>query len=421
MIAFVTHVFVGLFNRKISQDDFAKLFLQEAEQRDPSNETTYKPESFSVQFAKGGQSFLHNVYEEYTSAKKRDRHHVLERYVRLAMMVPDAHDDFAEVFDKLLPALRPRFYLEHLKLQLELQNPDEDISDVTDTRNFADGHFALSLAIDAEDHIAQVADSQCEEWGVSYGSALEVAKGNLRERSDGAWAAVEFEETGDCIYISSWNDCYEPSRLLIPDIITALEVRGSHVVLCPTRSHMIVIGSEHKEGLEMAMALAEPMQEKDRAVSLVPVILSEEGWQTYHPEDDFPELKSYRVARIMERAEEYAAQKKLLEQVLEVRGVDKFVASFTLYGSEDQSEISMVVATWTRNVETYLPESESIALLDTDEHRVCTVPFAKALEVIPHRLKQLDYYPPRYETIGFPTEEEVVAMGCEYEPIGEPS
>lgn len=407
---------MGLFNRKISQAEFSRLFIEEAQLRAPSNQATYLADSFSLQFSHGGQMFLGYAYHEYTSAKKRERHEVLARFVRIALLVPEAHDDFADVCDKLLPYLRPRFALEVLKFEMEVQNPDQD-SQAFDTHSFADGHFCLTLALDAEDHIASVADSECARWGVSYESALEVAKGNLRERSPGAWSAMEFEDTGTRIYLSTWQDCYEPSRLLVPDLIEALEVQGSHVVLCPTRSHMIVIGSEDRKGLEIALALAETMLQEDRIVSMVPMILTSEGWKPYHPEDDHPDLRTYRVARLMERAREYSSQKELLDKILELRDIDKFVASFSLYEAEDEGDLSMVVSTWTCGVETYLPESESISLFDSDNGQLCIVPFAKALEVVPHRLKRLQYYPPRYETIGFPTAAEVEAMGGEYRPI----
>ncbi|NHZ94439.1 hypothetical protein [Massilia sp. CCM 8734] len=88
------------------------------------------------------------------------------------------------------------------------------------------------------------------EWGVSVEDGLAAASDNLRGRS-----VTNFDEVVPGVFLSAWNDSYDSSRLLFPDIVHRLNLGAEPVMMMPTRSRLIATSAHKLAGM---LAMVEP-------------------------------------------------------------------------------------------------------------------------------------------------------------------
>jgi uncharacterized protein YtpQ (UPF0354 family) len=346
----------------------------------------------------GKQIFnLHNFYRDYCRVSKAERKQVMQSYLK-SMVANDLPTTFAEAKSRLLPILRSRSMIEYVALTAA---GEPGINNLPASQHLS-SDAAIMLAYDTEHAMMTLNESTLADWGVSFATALAAATDNLRDAT-----VAKFELLAPGLYIGTWDDSYDTSRLLFPDLVYQLAVGGEPVVMIPTRNRFMVV-SENDSAAQMFMiGLARQfVEEEGRQVSALMYRYEQGCALEWTPSD--PEVAGLMAEfRRKTLADDYAGQKEMLEASHEKSGTDIFVASYQVLSSKKTGfEASFTV--WTENVDTLLPETDLVALVSTAELEDGRTGPPKlvawrdlqaatgAFEPLPQR------YPVRYKPVNFP-------------------
>src|SRR5262249_24078608 len=152
--------------------------------------------------------------------------------------------------------------------------------------------------------------------GLEPQSALAIALDNLRPRS-----ASAFESRKPGLFASQWRDGHDASRLLFPELIATLAVKGDPGAMVPTRNTLLVAGADDGDALlALADAAAETLSTTDQPLSARSLRLRDGEWTDFALDDEalapFYDLMRGQWTR------EYAEQKQLLDQLHAQNGDD---------------------------------------------------------------------------------------------------
>ena len=395
---------LDLFFRKPSPEKFAQIAMQAARERGFQGPMEFDAPNFRILMpgAEGGAVNLHNFYHDYCQASRAGRRAVVDKYSNLFVQA-DIPDTFEAARRNLLPVLRTGAFLQAAQLG--------PLADAAPNTGFAASDFSLDtvmlLAWDTE-HLTRVLDtSQLDKWGVTKEAASAIALDNLRDL-----AAEQFVQLGANLYASDWNDAYDSSRILLPDLVH--RVAGQHpVVMIPTRGRMLLSASHDREDLLTLVTYAQSaIQTEGRRVSTLMYEYVDGKAVRYLPADEEVARKLADLRR-MALQEDYAEQKTLLDQRYEKDGTDVFVATYMLVKGDDERIFS--VSTWTAGVEALLPETDRIVLGYLDEPgregRRWNVAWGDLVAAAGHLMvPQEGFQLPRWRVTAFPDEALLTAL-----------
>ena len=389
-----------------SKDEFAQLVMARLRETGMTGEISYDPEEFQISVAGKITStlFLGNAYREYSSLAPEDRSNSLRRFVRGWL---DAHkptpDEYADIRPDILPAVRSRNFFESARLRMVISD-DEDT--YLQYQTIGDD-LGLGLVYDMPDSMKPISNKELEIWGVTFYEALEAARENIRQLPPQIIGPKE----GEGVYVFTTNDGYDSSRLIILDLIRQFQVKGDYIAMAPGREMLIVAGSEDTPGLEAMIALAKKAFEQPRAVSGVALRLAGDEWVSWMPEADHPLFDEFRKIRMQSSGQDYSEQKELLDRLHEKTGEDVFVASYSVMQHKDTGhQISYCV--WTKDTVSLLPQTERIVLGGEGQAPIMA-PWEKVVEIAGDMMTPMGIYPERYRVEGFPTADQLAAMGNE--------
>ncbi|CAB3661147.1 hypothetical protein LMG1866_00556 [Achromobacter ruhlandii] len=396
----------SLFRRKPTQDQFAALFIAAVRQRGFTGDLDYKADEFRLVHGEGSYFNLHNAYQAYCDAPGGQRQGALQGYVSTLLTSSQTRPaSLAEARPLLRPVIRGRAILEAVRMHhLRSDGNDDDFHPAL--RPFGDDCVVL-LALDHPESIATLTNGPDEEWGVSFDEALAIAIDNLRESVD------HFVEVAPGVYGGGWEDGYDISRALLPDMLERIPARGRPIFMMPTRDLLLVSGDSDEDGLLKMMELCLQVVEHGRPVSACMYRYGEAGVERYQPRGEPLMRLQAHLARVLAQGD-YDAQKEALDRLYEERGIDVFVATYNLFTQNDDVAASFSLATWTRGVDTSLPKVDRLALVrpeaadDLGEVRVVSWEQAAA-ELVP-LLEPEDRYPVRYRTRGFPDDAQLARL-----------
>jgi uncharacterized protein YtpQ (UPF0354 family) len=346
----------------------------------------------------GAQIFnLNNFYRDYCRVEKSERKNVMQSYVQ-SMTGQELPKAFADAKDKLLPILRSRSMIEYVALAVD---GESDRSKLPAALPFS-ADTATMIAYDTEHSMMTLTGATLRDWGVSFETALAAATDNLRDAT-----VSSFDQLAPGLFLGSWNDAYDTSRLLFPDVVYQLGIAGEPVMMIPTRNRILVAPLNDCEAQLTMIGLARQFaDEEGRQLSALMYHYQNGLPVAYQPAN--PEVAA-RLGEFRRKtlAEDYAGQKDMLEKSHEKTGVDLFVASYQVIASRESGrEASFTV--WTEDVDTLLPEADLVALVSTAElggGRAGPPRFIAwqdlqaatgAFELLPER------YPARYKPANFP-------------------
>ena len=233
---------------------------------------------------------------------------------------------------------------------------------------------------------------------------LEVARHNLVQTQ------FAFAGIGESVYASMTGDNYDASRLLLLDLIRKLEVQGDHIAMVPHRDSLLITGSDDLAGLGMMAKFAEDAFEHPRFISCTALRLENDEWVSWMPPSDHPHFAKFRLLEVKSLYNDYAEQKKLLDALHEKEGTDVFVATYS--AAEDDGGTVFSYATWLDGVDTLLPKTNKL-LFVPGQDVVAAADWDKVQEVVGDLMEETDLYPARYRVRGFPTAEQLAAIGNE--------
>ena len=233
-----------------SKYKFAKLIMDAIHKAGETRKITYEQDAFLLrgEGKSGSIISLSNLYQEYCSAPGYGREEIIKgcmhNWFAHLLKMPEK---FEGLKPDLLPALRDRSYFELTPLHLEVEGckaaalPYEVLNE----------HFGVGLVYNLPDSLRFLPQEYLDELGVSFDEAMEVARQNLTKLKYGFIGL----KSGEGVYLSASKDSYNPSRLILTDIIRRLRVKGDPIAMIPNRDSLIVTGADDEAGLAAMVAM----------------------------------------------------------------------------------------------------------------------------------------------------------------------
>ncbi len=395
-----------LFKDTPDNDAFAERFISSARRSGITQPLSYDAELFRVQVGKGAYFNLHNAHHAYLNAKRGKQQQVLDQFVTALHASNAPEMTWDEIRPLLRPIIRSFSQLEQIRLG-EIAQKGWEAPNTFQYRQLTEECVEL-IAIDHPEHTMTKTDGPAADWGVSLHEALDIARRNLREQEQ-----VPFEPIAPGLFRANWQDCYDSSRALLPELVNRVPVSGRPVFLLATRDLMMVAG-ENDEAAQLAMFdIALEEVKAGRVIS----------WELLRHDDDGrivvqePASEALRQKqsqlRVTLNQDAYHVQKQLLERVHEAHGEDIFVATYMAFAAGEEW---ISIASWTEGVHASLPRTDYLALVipAEDEPPVIRVPWNKAMSIVGDLLERdpRHLHPPRYLTRGFPTEQQLAQLSA---------
>lgn len=310
--------------------------------------------------------------------------------------------DFMEVATKLLPRVRERSFVSRTQLYFELEGHEPPVyraKPVCDT-------LVVSVVYDLPTTMRELGDEVYEKWGITFDYALDQAVRNLDQISRG-----DFEQVCAGLFCAPWDDSYQSSRLLLVDRIRSLRLKGKPVASVPSRNHLLICGSDDAHGIaELASRTDATYDEDPRAMSAVPVILHDDRWLPFLPDEGHPAFQHVKTLWVKSEMKDYDDQKKLLDRLHERNAVHVYVAKYS--GMRHPTRGVLSFCALTNGVDTLLPHTDQVALIcnPDDREEPLMVSWADFAAVAGALLEPADLYPVRYRVRSFPSEEQLVKL-----------
>ncbi len=381
----------------VTPDAFARRMLRAFATRGFAD-ARYDAQQFAIDLGAGeeaGVMYLSNFYADFCRAPRWGRSRLPADMVQSRIQGMADAKNMAPSVDRLMPVIRDRSHAWFCRAQIQVQFKDGQLH-VSD-RLIGDDHRAY-LVLDSPTQTQQVDDGVLKTLDIGFDDAMARAIQNLRDASPDKWHAL-----GHSAFAGAWDDTFDCSRILLPDLIYRLNLSGNPVALIPARGVLLVTSSNSVAGqLTILFAAKNLMEENSRWISAHMLELVNGQWQPYTPTaPDVLAMQNDINTRML--ASNYGQQKDLLEGQLKRQGRDIFVATYMAYQKESGA---FSVATWTQGVEAWLPKTHFIMFVKPgakDKHDVVTVTWDTAfaclqalMEVVP------DVLPVRFQVRDFP-------------------
>lgn len=107
-------------------------------------------------------------------------------------------------------------------------------------------------------------------------------------------------------YLSSRNDSYDASRLLLVDTIRQFRVKGDYMAMVPNRDTLIVTGSDDVNGLKRMVALAKDALARPHPMSGLALRLDGDDWVSWMPIALHPLYSDFRLLQVQSIAQDYS-------------------------------------------------------------------------------------------------------------------
>lgn len=403
-------LFDKVFKRSLAPQGFARKLIAAARDAGYREPLDYLADEFRIRHGDGAYFNLHNAFRDYQNADRPGKAAVLEGYVATLLRSRDnAARGFDEVRARLRPVIRNLAMLEEVRLH-HLRSEGRDAAYDVVQRPLARDCVVL-LAIDHPESTATLTKGPEAHWGVDMDEALAIARDNLRADTPEA-----FEEIIPGLYIGRWGDGYDISRALLPDVLQRAPIKGQPVFMIPTSDILLVAGDRDEPALRQMVELCFQAQEGGRVVSGQMLTLQDQRIVPFDPADE--PLRA-RLATLQQRMLQgaYHTQKELLDRLHAERAEDLFVATYLLYELADSGGCTFSLCSWTQSVASLLPRTDRVALVALGEDGTSDTRLVAWAQVEAHAgdwLEQVQGYPPRYRTLGFPSREQLERMA----PLG---
>ncbi len=396
----------------LSKDEFGQTVAARIKKAGEPGSVTFVSEDFRIDIEDEDelvQQFnLENVYQEYCARQADQRETMLSKIVQTALVRhKQPPEDWEDAKPDIMPAVRSRATFEMLRLEHRL--PEGQMLPNLPSFGIGD-HLLAMLVYDLPAATQTLTSQQLQDWGVSFYEAMEVAKENL--------AAIEMSvsKAGDGFYAVMTGDSYDSSRLLLLELLPRLEIQGDPIAMVPHRDVLLVTGSEDLDGLALMAKFAEGAFEHPRYLSCVPLRLNGTEWVSWMPPTDHSHFLQYRMLELKSLAGLYERQQQLLNALYGQEGTETFVATHSM--AESNMGVVLSYSVWTAGVDTLLPKTHKLFLAHPKRGIVAGGDWDRVRKVVGDLLEETELYPARYRVRGFPTQEQLTAIGNElgYKP-----
>lgn len=284
--------------------------------------------------------------------------------------------------DRLRPIIRSRIEFELLKLEgddrFDFANATRPFCEVMRVVNAANRSRGFNL-LDAN----KLGD-------LGFQTALDHGLDNLRSAGAG-----RFERQEGGFYSAAFDDGYNPSRILLPELFDELDLHGDPVAIAVDNWSLVVAGAEDRPALlAMAEAANALFEDTGQPVSCLPIVLRDGAWTPFDSEAaGIPELHALRGKQW---AEVYDLQDNILQQRDAYSDENIVVARLTLV---ERAGWARTVTLWSTEAEALLPRADVVMIVN---HRggVIERSWESFEAVLGPLVPEPDLWPPRYRIGG---------------------
>lgn len=393
--------FDKLFNRALTEEKFAKKFIESARRAGYSNALIYEESEFRLRQDNGSYFNLHNAFRDYQDGDKVQKASILNGYVAtLLESGKQTGHAFEKVKAQLRPVIRNLAMLEEVRLEhvRSKQAPHEVVYQRL-------GHDCVTLlGLDFPESTATLTKGPEPQWGVTMDEALAIAINNLRDNT-----REGFGEIIPGLYIGQWADGYDSSRVLLPDVLQRAPIKGQPVFMIPNRDVLMVTGDKDNQGIRHMVELSFKALENGRAISTQIYTYKDRSIVPFQAGDDVTKQRRATLEHLLLQGN-YQLQKELIDKINVETGKDVFVAKYNLFELADSDGQTVSLCTWTKGVVSMLPKTDRVALvepLQDDEPNVKIVHWSELENECSELLISDNTYPLRFSTAGFPSAEQL--------------
>ncbi|MET0293876.1 MAG: hypothetical protein ABW042_02580 [Phenylobacterium sp.] len=305
---------MGLFDRlsgRRARDRFAARVMAAVEARGWRGEVDYDPAGFQIGLG-GGRLRLAEPFSDFRRGVGRGRERVVAALAELALQVAEPPATLAEAAPRLRPELRR---LIHIGDAWVGAAPWEAAAARRGVYQRVTGGLAAMAVLDHGAASRPVTDDDLTRWRAGLFDVLDAALANLRA----AGGPSGLHRTPAGYWASRWADGCDAARLLLPDLVKALPLKGTPLAVPLARDCLLVAG------LDDAPAIAALVQRAERRLrrpagllSAVPLTLTPGGWRPYEGRDaDDPLARLAHRARLRDWSDQAALLKANMPAGLE--------------------------------------------------------------------------------------------------------
>lgn len=383
---------------KPSRKNLVDAIIEAIRRADPDVTLTYDEAQFRIDYCqrnRTGRLILANFFDGYRAEDSAGRREMIERIAQ-SISDPPAPTTAEEARELLMPRVRSRYHYPLLPLTFEAEGLANSSWFEVPHRLLAD-RLAISLALDTEASIADVTPDNLDQWGLSFDQALDLAMVNLRRRTE-----PSFDEALPGIFMGTWADYYDTSRLLLPELLADLNIKGQPVAAVPNRAVLLVTGDQDAENLANLATVATSGLDDTHPVDAASIRYDGKSWTPFLPDEANLAGKTRDAVRESD-AVHYNRQGDLLQEIFLRDGVDLFAAACQVVRKEDLPE-AFTYCMWSNGVKSLLPQTEIIGLMSDPiaGEQVVMADRAVVEELAGDCLESTEYDPPRIKVEKFP-------------------
>ena len=193
----------------------------------------------------GSKFYLGNLYQQYREGAALDD--IVQRLPQILQEMNQAVASEKQPLDltRLLPMLKSRGWLDEVM---------RGFTDMPAWRPFITPDVVVTLVEDMPSSLRYVKPSEITAVGRTVDDLLDVALGNLLERTEAQVYQLRDEEEG-CIFVLDTKDGYDATRILVSPLMEELaeKVNGDIVIGIPNRDCLIAFGNENPATVEVAL------------------------------------------------------------------------------------------------------------------------------------------------------------------------
>lgn len=387
-----------------SINDFSSDIIKAYYSKGFVGEFQWDKKSTVLSFDDGRTLHLKNMYEEHKHLPKDE---ILDFIDRFLQSQEEAEKDIG--WDEAKENIYPR-----IKTQSEVALRNLYIRSVGKIENTLESELwplgadlVFELVLDSDVNITTVTNEQIKDWDINAEDAKICAFQNFNKVS-----TETFDEVSAGLYRSTWEDNYDASRIMLPELLAKHQIKGDLVTAIPTRDVLIFTGTEDEAGLVAFADLLREHYDSTRYISFRPYVYTNNHWDFYYPPTDHELYPLFNQLHLSAIKGDYDEQKEMLEGIFEKDEHDVFVATYAIMEQEGSDEI-FSSGTWSEGVPTYLPVTDIVALLKDVDDEPEVIGFVRWDDLVEHCqsiMQKTDYDPPRYFVDTFPSDEMIAKL-----------
>jgi hypothetical protein len=342
---------------------------------------------------------------------------ILKRVAELARDQPNIND-FRSVAPNLMPAIRDRadVFFEWYAARREYGDAAGDLRGLV----FAE-HFIIYPVIDTGARLGSVPSQVMDSWGVDFESIMELAIQNLVAATPHTnfSSLVDTESNTSEMHQSTWCDHFDAVRTCYFDF-PELDVPGEKLYLMLDTSRLFIWGADSTVGTAYVLNELEKAAEENESTDrrLPPYVFRRDvtgGLVIHHPhpEKEAALYNALRRHQIIHRSRIYERQRVFLSSDADIQEQEIYVGKFGAFQKPDGQIYT--ACTWTEGAEILLPKTDTVMFAKdkgegTEFEMAAEVPWEKVAEIMGDQLVAVNFYPPRFRTVGWPSDAQLVQL-----------